>query len=157
MTRRDDQNLDRAIEEIRNEPIDAEDLRAAADRVRQRLEAVSPALVEGCAGYQALFPAYLRGEVSPSRTLLLEDHVRECVACRKALREARAPRPVSVRELPVGVDRRGTARILSPRRTVSPTATGRSAPPSTRYRVPSSDWIVPVAASAGGTSRSRSA
>src|SRR5262245_3290327 len=118
MSRRDENPLDRAIDEIRNEPIDAEALRAAAERVRLRLEAASVpeasaehAGLEGCPGYQALFPAYLRGEVSPARALLLEDHVRECVACRKALREARAPRPVSVRELP-DAPRPRTARVV---------------------------------------------
>src|SRR6185295_16882115 len=78
MTRRDDEILDRAIEDIRTEPVDADALRAAADRVRQRLEAATSTetAAQGCPGYQALFPAYLRGEVPPARELLLEDHVR---------------------------------------------------------------------------------
>jgi hypothetical protein len=106
MTRRDDPvSLDRALDEIRSEPVDAEAMRQAADRVRARLHAASAPetaaehALDGCPGYQALFPAYLRGEASPSRVLLLEDHVRECVACRKALKEARSPRPVSTLDL----------------------------------------------------------
>jgi hypothetical protein len=146
MTRRDETPLDRSIAEIRDEPLDPETLRAAADRVRLRLEAAeAPEGAVGCPGYQALFPVYLRGEVSPSRALLLEDHVRECVACRKALREARAPRPVSVRTLPVPAAKPRTAWWAAAAAAVIALALGAYA---------LRDRLVPPALAANGTIQS---
>jgi ferric-dicitrate binding protein FerR (iron transport regulator) len=103
--------LDRAVADIQGEPIDPMIVEQAAARVWERLtleaagaaepqmaapQAVplmtaetAPASLRECADFQALIPAYLRGELSPARALLLEDHTRGCVPCRRALREAR--------------------------------------------------------------------
>ena len=93
--------LDEAIAQVANEPIDPQQVEAAAARVWARLqvaEAPAPAMaaaapaagsLHGCEDFQSLIPAYLRGELSPARALLVEDHTRSCVPCRRALREAR--------------------------------------------------------------------
>src|SRR6202163_550706 len=99
--------LDNAVAQVANDPVDPREVEAAAVRVWARLsqeaarnEAVpasSPAVaspaaphsLHGCADYQSLIPAYLRGELSPARALLVEDHTRSCVPCRRALRDAR--------------------------------------------------------------------
>jgi hypothetical protein len=98
-----DRILDRAIEGIRRENADGATLDSATSRVWARVaEAATddgatavPASatvsdhISGCADYQSLIPAYLRGELKPARRLLLEDHTHECVPCRKALKDAR--------------------------------------------------------------------
>jgi ferric-dicitrate binding protein FerR (iron transport regulator) len=104
MSRTPDHNpLDRAIDLVAGDVPDPQRVEQAAARVWERLsqEAEHPAAAEprataaagaplqGCAGFQGLIPAYLRGELSPARALLLEDHTRSCVPCRRALREAR--------------------------------------------------------------------
>lgn len=102
--------LDEAVAQVTNEPIDPRQVEAAAARVWQRLsqagaaEAAAPAAAEavasagglhGCEDFQSLIPAYLRGELSPARALLVEDHTRSCVPCRRALLEAREGRKVA--------------------------------------------------------------
>jgi hypothetical protein len=93
---------------IRNERLADADVAAAAERVQTRLsneQAAAQAGVatvehlRGCDDFQALIPAYLGGFLTGARTMLLEDHTRECVPCRKALKQARqgrAAQPVTV-------------------------------------------------------------
>ena len=95
-----DSVLDRVAAGIRSEEIDSEVVESAANRVWARLSTESvmelPATtiavdeIRGCADFQALIPAYLKKELSDARTLLLEDHTRECIPCRKALKAARS-------------------------------------------------------------------
>lgn len=106
-----DDLLDRAIDTVRDEPIDPAAIAAAATRAWQRLEQEASTTatsqhgpVTGCDGFQALIPAYLAGELPPARALLFEDHSRECVPCRRALKAARE----------------GAASTLVPRRAVAP-------------------------------------
>ncbi len=113
--------LDEAVHQVADEPIDPRQVEEAAARVWARLsregaasvtapalEATAPAAgsLHGCEDFQSLIPAFVRGELSPARALLVEDHTRSCVPCRRALREARegkvaprqartAPRPVN--------------------------------------------------------------
>ena len=80
--KKNDDLLDEAIAEVANEPIDPQQVEAAAARVWARLqaaEAPAPAAVaaapsagslHGCDDFQSLIPAYLRGELSPARALL---------------------------------------------------------------------------------------
>ncbi len=92
--------LDEAIEAVKKDRLDASTVEATARRVWTRLEAegATPRMessgasretrsaIRDCSDQQALIPAYLRGELSEARTLLLEDHLRECVPCRRELR-----------------------------------------------------------------------
>jgi FecR protein/Putative zinc-finger len=96
--------LDQVIAEIRAEQIDPMVVETAAEHVRRHV--LAPAgedsglhLIRGCSDFQSMLPAYLTGEVSEPRRLLLEDHIFSCVACRHALDAARTgktrtlPRP----------------------------------------------------------------
>ncbi len=95
--------LDKATSEIRNEQVDQTVVNKAAERVWARL-AVEPgtmqkdvaARIDGCANFQSLIPAYLSGNLSEARSLLLVDHTHECIPCRKAMKDARTrtARPV---------------------------------------------------------------
>jgi Putative zinc-finger len=108
--------LDRAVAAVTEEPIDQAIIASAAARVWERLSrAGAPAGAQGsaqgeergnapasplatgaglrgCADFQSMIPAYLRGELTPARALLIEDHTRSCVPCRRALRQAREAR-----------------------------------------------------------------
>jgi len=96
-----DSILDRTLDEIRADGMPPEAESAAAERVWASLarEAAAHPVAEerhsirDCADFQALLPAYLRGDLIDARRLLLQDHVTECVACRRALRDARDARP----------------------------------------------------------------
>lgn len=84
--------LDEVISKIANEPVPQDEFEQAAGRVRLNLFASTQALpdrIRGCADYQALIPSYLGRTLSAGRSLLLQDHTRECVACRHALQQAR--------------------------------------------------------------------
>jgi len=92
--------LDRAIDEIRNTPVSADAIDQAAANVRYRLQeehnkvvphpsALEVDRIQSCDDFRALIPAYLTSSLTSSRRLLFEDHVRECVGCRKALDAAR--------------------------------------------------------------------
>lgn len=70
---------------------------AAADRVRQRLgleSEASPAAgpIDSCAGFQSRIPDFLAGKLASAEALLVDDHTRSCVPCRRALVAARAGR-----------------------------------------------------------------
>jgi hypothetical protein len=88
---RPDPELDGLISDIRNEAIDPAEERRAADRVWARIsEDATPApanigTIRTCADFQALIPDRRAGRLSEARALLLQDHARECAACRKAL------------------------------------------------------------------------
>ncbi len=97
--------IDRAASQIAASRPDAEEVKAASARVWDRLSADSADAaaqaaevdeIRGCEDYQALIPAHLAGALPEARRLLLEDHFRECVPCRRALmtaREGEAPAP----------------------------------------------------------------
>lgn len=90
--------LDRIIEAVRQDVIDDNSVEQAAQRVWGRIsEASAPAvstaqagMISGCAGFRSLIPSYLSNELSEPRRLLLQDHFRECVPCRRALEAARS-------------------------------------------------------------------
>jgi len=84
-----DPQLEQAIREIHDEPIDPGAIAAAAARVEAQLAQHTP--LHNCADFQALIPAYRAGTLSPARALLLKDHSHECVACYKALHARSSP------------------------------------------------------------------
>ncbi len=107
-----DSPLDRAVGEVADDAVAPETVEAAAARVWERLargEAAGaaaetsapapststasaapaqPASLRGCDDFQRLIPAHRLGALSPARQLLLEDHLRSCVACRRAWKAA---------------------------------------------------------------------
>jgi hypothetical protein len=109
--------LDPAVDAIRAEVPDPAVVEEAAARVWARLSAepqmaaaVEPQMVavaatapeahaslRACDDFQSLIPAYLRGELPAARALLVEDHTRSCVPCRRALREAREGKAAQAR------------------------------------------------------------
>jgi ferric-dicitrate binding protein FerR (iron transport regulator) len=107
--------FDAAVAAVRDEPIDAKTLAAAQERVLVRLthqvadaaltespkaattsapDAVAEHQIHGCAGFRALLPAYVAAALTEPKRVLVEDHTRECVGCRRVLNELRhgAPR-----------------------------------------------------------------
>ncbi|MXZ38200.1 MAG: hypothetical protein F4Z19_08080 [Holophagales bacterium] len=80
---------------------------AAAERVRQALAAAAVgtetleasidanSTLTSCADYQARMPALVAGTLPEAQRLLVEDHARECIPCRKHLQAVRAGRAVS--------------------------------------------------------------
>lgn len=93
-----DSILDSVTARIRSEEPEAAAAQSAADRVWARIskesvvevaEAKPVDEIRGCPDFQLLIPSYLKNELSEARTLLVEDHTRECIPCRKALKAAR--------------------------------------------------------------------
>jgi ferric-dicitrate binding protein FerR (iron transport regulator) len=103
------QELDQAVSDIRNQPVDDAVVEAAAARVWARISATPEAQAAGprhdhisdCAAFQSLLPDFRAGRLSGARATLLQDHLHECVACRRVY-EGRvialpAPRPAKAR------------------------------------------------------------
>ncbi len=98
-----DQILDRAISQIAGSEPDPSLSATAADRVWSRIAGESAAAlgaaevgeINSCDDYQALIPAYLEEVLPPARKMLLEEHTRECVPCRRALKAARTGEAIS--------------------------------------------------------------
>jgi hypothetical protein len=92
--------LEKALQEMRDEPVDAGTLDAARVRVRDRLTSTT---VAGCTEFRQDFSAYLGGTLTGSRRLLMEDHLSRCPACRAAI-----------------ADRKGESRVIPmPQRSTS--------------------------------------
>jgi hypothetical protein len=90
--------LDQAIVDVRGEVVDDAAVRASAKRVFSRLfdstlRSYQVDRIRGCADFRLLMTPYLSHTLSPARTLLLEDHIRQCVACRQDLQQARTGAP----------------------------------------------------------------
>ncbi len=92
--------LDEALNTIRNENVDSATIDHAAERVWSRVArkqsgvlsssaAVPLSRNRSCDDFQSMIPEYLGNNLSEARLLLLEDHTRECLACRRAIKQAR--------------------------------------------------------------------
>src|SRR4051812_24382712 len=83
--------IDRALQEMQHEAVDAPTLEAVRSRVWNKLPNTAFA---GCAEFLPDFRAYLSGTVTGGRRVLLEDHISRCSACRTGLAEMRGERRV---------------------------------------------------------------
>jgi len=97
------QDFDRLIAQIRDDNASEDVVDNAADRVRAAIF-VSPGAADAghrlrsCADFQSLFSAHVKALLTPARRLLMEDHLHQCVACRRALEAAhREAVPVAAR------------------------------------------------------------
>jgi len=94
--------LDQVAAGIRSEQTDSAIVNEATERVWARLSTETTLMaktetapsdrIEGCADFQSLIPAFIDGNLSAARSLLLVDHTHECIPCRKALKQARESR-----------------------------------------------------------------
>ena len=79
-------NLDDAVQAMRDDVPTSEQVHYAATRVWTRLQnqdvAADVEQIRGCADVRLLLPALAANKLSASRKLLVEDHLRECLACR---------------------------------------------------------------------------
>jgi hypothetical protein len=82
-----DPALERAMTEIRNDSVDPAVMEAAAARVWSKLAASATGAaaehIRSCADFQALIPDYRAGRLPEARKLLVQDHLHQCVACRR--------------------------------------------------------------------------
>ena len=81
--------LDLVTDSIQNDRLDDEAVASATDRVWQRISDQFERPLNNCEDFQALIPSLLSGELPAARGLLVDDHTRSCVACRRAYLEAR--------------------------------------------------------------------
>lgn len=87
-----DQRLDEAIGALRDRTGDERELQRARQNAWQRLEAeVAEASTTACDELRADLTAWRTGQLSSARTALLERHGRECLPCRRLLRDGDAP------------------------------------------------------------------
>jgi len=94
-----DPALEQAMNEIRGDSVDPAVIEAAAARVWARLSEATQAKpadhIRSCADFQALIPDYRARRLPPARTTLLQDHLHECVACRKVYEGRVIPMPAA--------------------------------------------------------------
>src|SRR5690348_9392682 len=88
--------LDQIVSSIRAEEIPSDALEASAKRVWQRVEAASAAIptsetAAGCRAIRADLALLRRGQLSPARKLIVEDHLHECASCRAHAAGAQDP------------------------------------------------------------------
>src|SRR5580704_10706618 len=105
-----DHKFDRLLSDIRNEAIDDRVVAEASDRVWNSLSASPSAQfsvqkLRSCEDFQALIPAYLEKALPEARGLLFQDHVHQCVACRRAVEQARRGEMQIVLQLSAQADR----------------------------------------------------
>jgi hypothetical protein len=95
--------LEQALQDMKQEDVDAATLDAARARVWNKLAGAAGA---GCAEFRADFRAYLGGELADSRRVLMEDHLSRCPACRAAMAEQKGERRV------IAMPRRSSSRWM---------------------------------------------
>jgi len=87
-------DLDTAVEAMRNDMPSQRQVNEAGTRVWSRLQSVDVATdveqIRGCADVRQLLPSFAAGQLSASRALLVQDHLRECGACHEVARTGSA-------------------------------------------------------------------
>jgi ferric-dicitrate binding protein FerR (iron transport regulator) len=90
--------FEEALSQVKAESLNGDDVRGAAEKAWATVQAeantsaATPvARISGCEDFQALMPDYLAHQLAPARRTLLEDHLRECVECRKSFWTQKAP------------------------------------------------------------------
>ena len=84
-------HLERALHEMKEEPMDARTLEAARARVWEKMTNTVSAT---CAEFRQDFGAYLGKELGDSRRMLLEDHLARCPGCRARVAEMKGERTI---------------------------------------------------------------
>jgi ferric-dicitrate binding protein FerR (iron transport regulator) len=84
-------HLDRALQEMRDEDVDAGTLEAAKARAWKTVTNAGSAT---CAEFRQDLHAYLLNELSGSRRILVEDHLSRCVGCRARIAEMKGERRI---------------------------------------------------------------
>ena len=82
--------LERALEEMQQEDVDAGTLEAARARTWEKVTNAGSA----CAEFRQDFRAYLGNELGGSRRILVEDHLSRCPSCRARIAELKGERTV---------------------------------------------------------------
>jgi hypothetical protein len=93
--------LEQALQEMKEEDVDAGTLRAARSRVWENLTNVGSAT---CVEFRQDFRAYLGNELRGSRRTLVEDHLSRCPGCRARIAEMKGERQI------VAMPRRSSSR-----------------------------------------------
>ena len=93
--------LERALQEMKEEDVDAGTLEAARARVWEKVTNAGSAT---CAEFRQDFRAYLGNELGGSRRILVEDHLSRCPGCRARIAEMKGERPI------VAMPRRSSSR-----------------------------------------------
>jgi hypothetical protein len=86
-----DNRLERALQEMKQEDVDAGTLEAARARVWENMTTAAGVT---CAEFRQDFHAYLAKELGDNRRLLLEDHLSRCPGCRVRIAEMKGERSV---------------------------------------------------------------
>ncbi len=83
--------IDDIAEEIRSQEIDDASARKITDRVWERIAAnrEEGGPLTSCSDFQREIVAYVEGTLPEARAMLVGDHTRECVPCRRVLMETR--------------------------------------------------------------------
>lgn len=87
-----DDRLDKAIDAMRNEPVDPAKLEIAQTRVRRKLEGEAHSV---CTEFRKDLQGYLEESLAAGRLLLLEDHLGRCPGCRAHLAELKGGHKVA--------------------------------------------------------------
>ena len=106
--------IDRIAGEIQATTLDDETVNAATDRVWAKLqtEFSVDAPLRSCADVQSVLPAFVAGELGEAKAMLVGDHTRECVPCRRALMELKGGGDQSRTQLSASLTPRGLPRWL---------------------------------------------